>query len=119
MSKSKTADPIQHLDINGMAAATVPGQTKTDDGTAINLQLVVIRADPRTLYRFVFVYPPKDPQRFVELYERVAASFRRISMADAARIKPLHLRIITVQSWDTLDRLAAQCGAGLEPRRAR
>jgi predicted Zn-dependent protease len=116
VSKSKTADPIRHLDINGLAAATVPGQAKTDDGTMVNLQLVVIRVDPHTLYRFVFVYPPKDPQRFVELYERVTASFRRISMADAARIKPRHLRIITVQSWDTLDGLAAHMALDSFPR---
>lgn len=115
-SQSKTTDPIRHLDINGMAAATVPGQAKADDGTPVSLQLVAIRADPATLYRFVFVYPPKDPHRFVELYERVAASFRRITMAEAARIKPLHLRIITVQPWDTLDGLATHMAVDTFPR---
>ena len=111
-SQSKTGDPIQHLDINGFAAATVPGQVKSDSGAVVNLQLVVIRADPATLYRFVFVYPNRDPRRFVDLYDKVAASFRRVSMADAARIKPLHLRIVTVQSWDTVESMANHMAPG-------
>ena len=111
-SQSKTADPIQPMEIGGLPAATVPGQAKRDDGSVTNLQLVVIRTDPATLYRFVFIYPNRDPRRFVELYDQVAASFRRISLADAASIKPLHIRIVTVQSWDSIDSFATHMATG-------
>lgn len=98
----------QHLDINGMAAATIAGQVKNDDGTVQNVRLVAIRYDDSTIYRFVFVLPEKNRDAYSKLFEKTASSFRRLTAEQSSGFKPYRVRIVTVAEGDTVEILSAR-----------
>src|SRR5690606_32654435 len=94
---------LQRLTINGMNAAA---------STAVvgeyNAQLVAIEAEPGTVYRFLMGTKPEAGTRYNEALRGVAMSFRRLSEAEARAVKPLRIRIATVQPGDTVATLAAR-----------
>jgi predicted Zn-dependent protease len=98
----------ERFSVNGMAAATIGTREKNDAGDLIDLRLVAIRYEPRTIYRFLFVFPSKDREATAKTFERVTGSFRRLEAAEAARFRPYRLHIVTVQPGDTVDSLAKQ-----------
>ena len=97
---------VQHLDIGDLAAATVTTQAKNDDGTLINVRLLAVRTDSDSLYRFLFVMPAESGSRFIQSFQRVIYSFRRLSEDEAAKVKPLVVRVVTVGAGDTVESLA-------------
>ena len=70
------------------------------------MQLVAIRFDANTVYRFLFAAPAGRLGEFQEGYRRATYSFRRLSAAEAAAAKPLRLRVVRVRPGDTVDSLA-------------
>jgi predicted Zn-dependent protease len=99
---------VQRLTIGDLAAATVTTEAKNDDGTLINVRLVAVRYDNDTIYRFLFVMPTASGSRFIQTFQRVMYSFRRLSEEDAAKVKPLVVRLVTVAAGDTVESLAAR-----------
>jgi predicted Zn-dependent protease len=97
---------VQHLDIGGLKAATVTTQAKNDDDTLINVRLLAVRTDRDTLYRFLFVMPADSGSRFIQTFQRVVYSFRTLSDEEAAKVKPLVVRVVTVGDGDTVESLA-------------
>ena len=97
---------VQHFTIGDLAAGTVTTEVKNDDGTLINVRLVAIRFDDDTLYRFLFVMPVESGSRFIQTFQRVIYSFRRLSDQEAEQVKPLVVRVVTVASGDTVESLA-------------
>ena len=97
---------VQHLDIGDLAAATVTTQAKNDDGMLINVRLLAVRTDRDTLYRFLFVMPADSGSRFIQTFQHVIYSFRKLSDEEAAKVKPLVVRVITVADGDTVESLA-------------
>jgi len=102
----------ERFTVNGMAAATIATRVKNDAGGFIDLRLVAIRYEPRTIYRFLFVFPSKNREATAKTFERVTASFRRLDAADAATFRPFHIRIVTVQPGDTVDSLVERTPFG-------
>jgi predicted Zn-dependent protease len=97
---------VQRLSINGLDAATAEAQFSTRKGPA-DIRLVVIRAAPDRLFRFIFQTPVALTARLATELQRTTYSFRQLTAEEAARIKPLRLRVVTVQDGDTARSLAA------------
>ena len=85
--------------VDGMPAATAVVEG-VQNGQA-DARLVAIAFDQATIYRFLFIIPQRNASYIDQEYRRTALSFRRISRADATKIKPKHLRIYAVRQGDS------------------
>lgn len=94
------------LTINGLAAATATTQGRTSKG-AVDIRLVAIRFDADSVFRFTFVTPPNRTAALGEGFRRTTYSFRTLSAAERAEVKPLRLRIHTVKAGESARSLAA------------
>jgi predicted Zn-dependent protease len=97
---------------DGMDAATATTRVKTRAGGVVDLRLVAIREAPGRIYRFMFLTPPAVTQRMAPQFLDTVKSFRRLSAAEAAAIKPLKVRVVTVKPGDTPESLAASMPFG-------
>ena len=92
--------------VDGLPAATAivaGGQEANTDA-----RLVAIAFDRNTIYRFLFIIPERNASLIDGQYRTTALSFRRISAAEASRIKPKRLRIYTIRQGDSATQLADQ-----------
>jgi predicted Zn-dependent protease len=101
-AKGVTLDDVEELTINGMAAATGHAQ-----GRATDLRLVAIRYDRQTIYHMIFETPLRLTGRLSRGLRETTYSFRKLSQAEAARLKPLRLRIHRVRPGESAARIAA------------
>lgn len=106
MPKARLSN-LENLTINGMAAATATTRGSTSKGT-VDLRLVAIRFDADDVFRFTFVTPPSRTAELGEALRRTTYSFRPLSAAEKAAVKPLRIRIHTTKSGDTVEKLAAE-----------
>lgn len=97
---------VETIDINGMEAATGNASIGTSDGER-DVRLVAIREAPNRIYRFLFLTKPGTAAQLAEDLRRTTYSFRRLTDAEAGKIKPLKLRVITVNQGDTPQSLAS------------
>lgn len=95
--------PVSKFSINGLNAARAT--TRIGDYDAM---LVAIEAPGGKVYRFLVGVPQGSPARIGSELFSIAQSFRLISAAEAAAVKPLRLRIVTVKAGDTIGSLAAR-----------
>jgi predicted Zn-dependent protease len=95
-AKSVALREVERLDINGMEAATGRTRLNTRSG-ARDLRLVAIRYDARSIYRMLFVTPPKATRPLLRAFRDTTYSFRKLSAAEAAALKPLRLEIHRVR----------------------
>lgn len=98
---------VENLDINGMPAATATTSINSRGGR-LDGRLVAISYDEGTIYRFLFATPPSATRSLSVDLRRTTYSFRRLSDAEAAAIKPNRLRIHTVRRGDTVSALAGR-----------
>ena len=98
---------VESISVNGMPAATAVTRAKTQSGV-VDIRLVAIEFDNTTIARFFMMTPPKLTQQLADGLKRTTYSFRRISEAEAAKIKPYRIKILTVAQGDTVQSLAAQ-----------
>ncbi len=96
---------IERIDLNGMAAATATTRIVRPNQT-VYVRLVAIEFSPRRLFRFQFVVPDRMTPQLEEELKRTTFSFRRLGPDEAARLKPLRLRVVTVRAGDTTASLA-------------
>lgn len=96
----------EHLTINGLAAATASTRGRTSRG-AVDIRLVAIRFDAERVFRFTFITPPARTGQLGEALRRTTYSFRPLSAAERAEVKPLRVRIHTVRAGDSVASLAA------------
>ena len=99
---------VERLEINGMPAATATTRINSRSAGRLDARLVAISYDEETLYRFLFATPPSVTQSLSVDLRRTTYSFRRLSAAEAAAIKPNRLRIHTVRRGETVSALAAR-----------
>ena len=71
-----------------------------------DVRLVALRGDGGRIFRLAFITPAGLTASLNEEFRRTTYSFRRISKTEAAAIKPLKIRVITVAKGDTADTLA-------------
>jgi predicted Zn-dependent protease len=106
-AKNIRLQSLDSMTINGMEAATATTSGSTDQGQLF-LRLVAIRYDADTIYRFIFLSPAQNAASADAGFREAAASFRKLSASEAAAIKPLHVRVVTVQPGDSVSSLAKQ-----------
>ena len=105
-------DEVERIRVNGLDAATARARVIGRDGPA-DLRLVAIRFDDETMFRMLFMTPPRLTARLAAEFRRTTFSFRRLSEREAADLKPLRLWVAVVGTSDTLESFAAE--APFEP----
>lgn len=97
---------LESITVNGLPAATGTARARTSRGV-YDMRLVAIRGEGDAVYRFQFLTPVGQTARLAEPLQRTTYSFRRLTEAEAAAIKPYRIRIHTVRAGDTVESLAA------------
>jgi len=92
---------IRPLTVNGMEAATARASADRWD-----FDVTVIR-DKSQIFRFLTAVP-KGSGALEQTAEVLRASFRHITPAEAASLKPLRVRVLTVQQGDNITTLASR-----------
>lgn len=95
---------LTDIQVNGMPGATGVARMQTDNGP-VDFRLLAIDGGT-TVYRFIFATPSDTTARQTEALQRTTFSFRRIGEADAARERPLRIRLHTVRAGDTVAQLS-------------
>jgi predicted Zn-dependent protease len=95
------------IDVNGMDAATGSGQLELKSGVR-DVRLVAIRFDADTVFRFLFLTKPAQTAVLARDLQETTYSFRRLSAAEAARLHPQEVRVVTVRAGDSVAKLAAK-----------
>ena len=97
---------VERLTVNGIEAATGSARINTSEGTR-DVRLVAARFARDRIYRFLFLTPPGATAKHSEDLRLTTYSLRRMTDAEAAAVKALKLRVITVNRGDTAEDLAA------------
>ncbi|MES2326692.1 MAG: M48 family metalloprotease [Pseudomonadota bacterium] len=96
--------PPQHVTINGLTAAITTTRVDTDSGP-IDASVAAYRWDPQRVYYFVMLTPAGYGVRpFLPMIN----SFRRITPAEAAAIRPRVIHVEVVRPGDTVQSLASR-----------
>ena len=103
--RSLSLGGIERITVGGMEAVTGRGRTSTRNG-AVDARLVVIRDARRRIFRLLFLTPAAVTASQAEALQRMTYSFRLLSAGEAAAIRPLRLRVVTVGAGDTRQTLA-------------
>lgn len=98
---------VEALTINGLPAASGTTRQRTRAGEIIDVRLVAIRTAPDRIFRFLVITPANLTAQLAPQLRDSVFSFRKLTPAEVAAIKPLRLRVVTVQEGDTLASLAA------------
>ena len=94
---------VENFTLNGLPAARA---TTVING--FNVMLVAIAAPDGTVYRFLLGEPKTVSPRYEAGLLSIATSFRMISAAEAASVKPMRVKIVTVRAGDTVGSLSAR-----------
>lgn len=100
---------VEALIVNGLPAATA-----SVSGNGKDYRLVALRYDAETIYRFVFVSVGERTAALNLPFRETTYSFRKLSDAEAAALKPRRLAIYEVKAGDTPARIAARMPFGEE-----
>jgi predicted Zn-dependent protease len=98
---------VEDITINGFAAVTAATRVQGSNGLR-DVRLVVIRFNSEHLFRFVFLTPPQITASAADGLKRTTYSFKGLTAAEAAALKPLRLRVVRVRPGDTVASLAAR-----------
>jgi predicted Zn-dependent protease len=93
-------DSVEALTINGFPAATA-----TARGDLWSFRLYAIRFGS-DVYRFIFA--AKNRAEADRAFRDCVGSFRRMTLTEIQGARPLRLKIVTVRSGDTVERLASR-----------
>jgi predicted Zn-dependent protease len=96
---------VEAITVNGMPAATGWTRVATRAGPR-EIRLVAFRYDAATIYRMLFVTPPELTGPLSPALRTTTYSFRRLSAAEAAVLKPLRLGLHRVGPGETVATLA-------------
>lgn len=97
----ENVDPasIEELTVNGFPAATAMASSET---WSFRLYALRFGSD---VYRFIFAAKNKSAANDRSFHDSIM-SFRRISLAESEKIHPLRLKVVSVASGDTPEKLA-------------
>lgn len=104
MKGEKMNNP-ENITINGLPAATdtFPG---TLNGRPVNIRVIALQWQPDQVIRFQIAMPQGAGAGTVEGLKRASYSFRRMTQAEKASIRPQRLQLVTAGSGDTAESLA-------------
>lgn len=94
-------DTVQETTVNGMPAATARASAERWD-----FDVTVIRMDKR-IFRFLTAVP-KGNSSLQATAQLLRTSFRKMTPQEAASLKPLRVRVLTVQPGETITTMAAR-----------
>ena len=109
-AKQQPLSAVEGLTVNGMEAGSATARLTTQSGP-VDVRLTAIRFAPDLIFRFQFVAPSPIAAQLAPDYGKVTGSFRRLSDAEAAAMKPLHLRLVKPGRGDTAEKLAQRMAA--------
>ena len=92
---------IEEVSINGFPAATASAR---GDQWSFRLYAVRFGSD---VYRFVFAAKRKAPD-LDRTFREAVGTFRRMTLSEIQATKPLRLKVVSVQSGDTVERMASR-----------
>jgi len=104
-----TSGWIENIDPKSIEEPVIsgfPAATGTAKGDQWVFRLYVVRFGSE-VYRFIFATRRMNAEVDRGFRESVA-SFRRMTLAESAAAKPLHIRVVTVQAGDTVERIAGR-----------
>ncbi|QLF68772.1 M48 family metalloprotease [Peteryoungia desertarenae] len=94
-------ETIRSIKVNGLDAATARASADRWD-----FDITVIRIGPQ-IFRFLTAVPKGSPA-LEPTAQQLRDTFRQISLQEAASLKPLRVRVVTVRPEDTIGTLAAR-----------
>jgi predicted Zn-dependent protease len=100
---------VESITVNGLPAAT-----GAVSGSGKNYQLVALRYDSNAIYRFIFVSASDRTAALNVPFRETTYSFRKLTEAEAAELKPRRLRIYEVRAGDSPAKIAARMPFGDE-----
>lgn len=104
-------DGLETIRVNGFAAATGAARLQSDRGIS-DVRLVAYDAGRGQVYRFLFMSPPQLTRALAPGLRDTTYSFRRLTEADTADLRPLRVIVATVRAGDTVDSLATSLPYG-------
>lgn len=104
--KARVSD-VQRINVNGMEGATGIAQGSISN-TAATFRLVAVRFPDNRVYRFLFAAPSNAFSRLDDVFGAAVNSFRQLAANEAVGYKPMRIRLVEVQSGDTIESLAAR-----------
>lgn len=96
--------PVQRTTINGLPAAYTTAQTRSRSGV-IDVTVVAYQWDADRVYHFITITPGGSA---AGAFAPMINSLRKISVAEAAAIRPRIINVVTVKPGDTVQSLAAR-----------
>ncbi len=96
----------EQIRINGMDAVTGQARVQGRNGEH-DLRLTAMQYDADTVYHFVFITRVDATGAQALGLKRTTYSFRKLSAAEAAKLKPKRIRLHKVRAGDTAAKLAA------------
>jgi predicted Zn-dependent protease len=94
---------IQPSTVNGVEAAILPMRAQTSQGL-VDVIVATLRAGPDRGYHFILIGPAGRSQ----WAQALVNSFRRLSPAEAAQLRPRVIETVTVRPGDTIESLGAR-----------
>jgi predicted Zn-dependent protease len=91
--------------VNGLLMASANARVQTKNG-AVDVRLVAVQMAPGSVYRFLILSPANATSAMAEAFSGMLNSFKRLTASQAAVLKPLYLKVVTVKSGDTVTKLA-------------
>lgn len=98
---------IRTLSSRGMDGITGIARL-TSEGGELDIRLVAWRYDGAHAYHFVLITPAAKTSKYAPRLGQMTGSFRKLSASEAAAIRSLRIRVITVQPGDTVSSLAGR-----------
>lgn len=95
---------VDHGTFNGMTVARTSVRADTRNGP-VDVTVVAYRVDARTAYHFATITAAGTG---LGPFAGMTESLRRLSVAEAATIRPRRVRVVTVGAGDTVQSLAAR-----------
>ncbi len=96
---------VQPDTVNGLEAAFAEARLRSGNG-AVDARLAAYRGTDGRIFRIMIVTPPGGMRAIAGEAERTLRSFRTLSAAEAARLGPNRLEVVTVRDGDTVRSLA-------------
>ena len=96
--------PVQRTTINGVPAAFTTARTQSRSGT-IDVTVVAYQWEPNRVYHFITITPGGSG---AGVFTPMINSLRKLSVAEAAAIRPRIIDVVTVGPGDTVQSLAGR-----------
>lgn len=105
--KNVNMTDVGSIDINGSPAATAASRIDGKD-----FRVVAIQGDGNQIFRFRFISDPSVTRSLNVPFRETTFSFRRLSQAEAARIRPNIVIVVPINPGDTIAGLSANFPEG-------